>query len=415
MVATSFVVPRALAAPPSATCPSATDAEASVCLRYSGLVLELMDVLGPGSSERFAATLSSGYRLDNVTTETCVLGVTCDAWPIAQAAAASLARSGSDSCALGAAAVCEAVQVAASEVAAPEVESALDAIIAETATVPLADRVPRLSSAVTQMMTEWRDQPAGDDVIDAVVGVVALAIALVPAASPGGAVAPETQTVAVDLVDDGEGATLPDVRSEPANASISGAVTNGRDTARWGIDAAAKPKVYCAALFDHFTTLETYDGPSFNTFWIFGYAGIHDFRWAHPGASHARCYEPRATFTGSIYIEAVSNAGSFLASSSKHSPLHTETQTLFFGNDFVAATGIQWETAKVEIAFDPPSAFVINNYAPPVGNYWSEADGTVQLLNGYLFSVHPKRSSRQFKYTCSKQGNGASDCGSRRT
>jgi hypothetical protein len=219
---------------------------------------------------------------------------------------------------------------------------------------------------------------------------------MAPADSPGNAVPPETRTGTVSLIDDDEDAALLEVGSGRAHLTTL-------DDVRTATETATKRSRRCDALFDHFTTLETWEGSSFTNFQVWAYAGIHNLRWEHLNDVHGGCRRPSVEFDGSIFAEAISNAGSSLSTHTRRSPLTANTEILPFGSDNVASTSVHWETSKVVFSYAFPVAINIDNYAPPVGNYRSEATATVRLYDGYAYSL-ARVPSRRFRYVCNKQG-----------
>jgi hypothetical protein len=245
--------------------------------------------------------------------------------------------------------------------------------------------------------------------VDRMVGVAALALTLIPATSPGALVTPETQAAMSSSTESAETGTDP-LNCDPSTVAVSGSTGLLNTAVPCSPSAADSTRVSrCAAQFRRFGALETRDGSSFSKFVIESFAGIADLEWVDPLADHTFCPEPIVDFNGSIYVQARSNAGSFIASNTKASPLAVHSATLHLEDLFVAAVWQTWETAKVSVAYDFPFSIVIHNYAPPAGDYQSEGSGHAQWRNGLRY-VGTTKTAKDFKYTCIKQGDGASQC-----
>lgn len=367
-----------------------------------------MDVVGPGSAARFATSLAAGYHLDADVVVTCALGVTCDAWPVAQAAAAALRRTGSSPCSLGTPSVCDAVQVAATETHGGAATAALHDVLIDVAVAPVPDRVPVMSSRLTDLMTSLAGGENAEEVVEAVVGVVVLAMTLAPAQSPGSLVPPEDHVARVVTMSGGEDADPLSVMYEYSSSEV---MNIGR-TVEYAADAveASKKPPNCDVQFDLITYLETNDSfSSFSTFTVDAQAGIYDLRWTVPGP-HPSCAEPVVEFTGSLVAEATSNARSFIASKTIRSPLEQGTEVVTFDNTG-AVVAVWWTIGKVDVDFDPGHGLiVIHNFAPPAGNYASDAMTTMTAYNGYVFDERSEPAIVTYASHCSKQGHDPSIC-----
>ncbi len=263
----------------SLSCLAFTDA--AQCASFSHLLTDVMETVAPAGSAAFASQLAAGYRLNDSKTVVCVLAVSCDAWPVAVTAADTVVGSGT--CGLDSADVCRAITSAVSGQSAQAAAMELAAVLPKVAGSPVNDRNPRLAMELSSLFGRLTEVPGGQQIADTVVGVVALAIYLIPATSPGSVIPPGTvpSTVEVNL-----GEAVGDEATCLNDSLVSASVAT--DTPALCIDdpLGVPKKKRCVARFNTFNTLETQESSSFTKFVIEALAGISDRRWADPSVDH---------------------------------------------------------------------------------------------------------------------------------
>lgn len=360
----------------------------TTCRDLSVALVKLIDAVSPGAGGALAAALLDGYAVDASTVVRCQLHVSCDAWPVAILAASAVTEG---VCPLDPE-VCSALQVALAEDGAGEAVSLVDRLVAELAGSHDQERITVLGREIGNIMIEMPDRRR---IVDTVVALAYLALTLPPAASPGGLVPATAHTGGAEVL-------------ESDTAEEIGLVTALDEASGVPLSAVTKQTQRCRASYKLYASLETSEGSSFRTFVISAWAGIYDLRWTDLNESHSRCQEPSVAFNGSMFVEATSNGGSFIASSTKRSGLEQVSEVLYLGGP-PAAVDVDWETDKVEVEYDFPYGFVIHNYAPPAGNYRSEASAHVALRGGY-FTTPTRTTEKSYSYECRKQGNSATGC-----
>lgn len=314
------------------------------CIDLSATLARLIDAVSPGALLSIANEFQRGYRLDDSVVVQCEIGVTCDAWPVAALAADAVAESGCPPDAD----LCTALSIAASEAFAAESLPVLDKVATEvaTATIPQG-RVSALEDAVRGAIVNLPLTSEGSGVADTVVAAAYLALVLPPARSIDAGIPEPAGTVGVDLVESpNDGAVMMGDDALYVQAGPTELGSTGR----------------CSAIFDLWASLRT-ENASVTQFEMFGWAGVANLRWVNTKVSHARCLRPSVDFTGSVFVEAISNAGSFIASKTKRSPLVQASETLQWQGP-PAAVDIHWVTDKVELEYEFPIEFTIHNYAP---------------------------------------------------
>ena len=380
------------AAPARASSPlmCTESADQARCDQLSLTLIRLMEAVSPGSAGALAEELLIGYRINGTTTVQCELRVSCDVWPVAIEAARSSTQAGCPTFDID---LCRALAMGLTEEYSAQSVPLVNAIAGHISITYPPDRLPALGEMVADILSKLPSVD-GQSIGDTVVALVYLAVTLPPAGSPGAALPDDAKTVGAELLDSEDSEDL---------AIVSGL----DDSTGLPVSTVTKRTQRCRFSFRLYASLET-ESASWDQVEVFGFAGIVDMRWTDLNESHTRCVRPVAEFTGSLFLEAISNAGSFIASKTKRSPLEQASEELYLGGP-PAAVDVHWVTDKVEVEYNFPVQFVIHNYSPPIGNFKSTGVANVKIRGGYY--IKPARSTeKDFRYFCDKQGNDASRC-----